>query len=100
MDAKVEIVKTEENVNAAIKALDNFIADYPGTPYKEDAMFLKFDATYSFAKNSIELKKAERFAVAKAAYNSLIKFKPNTKYKEQADKLLADIEQELKQFSK
>lgn len=86
--------------NAALKALDNFIADYPGTPFKEDALFLKFDTTYNFAKNSIEAKKSERYASAKTAYNSLIKFKPNTKYKEEADKILANIEQELKQFSK
>jgi len=86
--------------NAALKALDNFIADYPGTPFKEEAMFLKFDTAYNFAKNSIDAKKSERYASAKTAYNSLIKFKPNSEYKEQADKILANIEQELKQFSK
>lgn len=86
--------------NAALKALDNFIADYPGTPFKEEALFLKFDASYQFAKNSIDAKKAERYAIAKSAYNGLIKFKPNTKFKEQADKIMADIDQELKQFSK
>lgn len=84
----------------ALKALDNFIADYPGTPFKEDAMFLKFDTAYNFAKNSIDTKKEERYTIAKTAYNSLIKFKPTTKYKEEADKILANIEQELKQFSK
>ncbi|MQP23688.1 outer membrane protein assembly factor BamD [Flavobacterium sp. LMO8] len=86
--------------NAALKALDNFISDYPGTPYKEEAMFLKFDTAYNFAKNSIVAKRADRYASAKIAYNNLIKFKPTTKYKEEADKLLASIEQELKQFSK
>ena len=86
--------------NAALKALDNFIADYPGTPFKEDAMFLKFDTAYNFAKNSVAAKKADRYASAKTAYNNLIKFKPNTKYKEEADKILANIEQELQQFSK
>ncbi|MFN7015098.1 MAG: outer membrane protein assembly factor BamD [Bacteroidia bacterium] len=86
--------------NAALKALDNFIADYPGTPYKEEAMFLKFDTAYNFAKNSVVTKRADRYASAKTAYNNLIKFKPNTKYKEEADKILATIEQELQQFSK
>ncbi|WP_026726593.1 outer membrane protein assembly factor BamD [Flavobacterium sasangense] len=86
--------------NAALKSLENFIADYPGTPYKEEAMFLRFDTAYRFAKNSTDLKKAERYNAAKSLYNSLIKFKPNTKFKEEADKILADIEQELKQFSK
>ena len=85
---------------AAIRALDNFIADYPGTPYKEDALFLKFDATYQYAKNSVETKKSERFNSAKMAYNNLIKFNSNTKYKNDADKLLADIEQELQKYTK
>ncbi len=86
--------------NAALKALDNFISDYPGTSHKEEALFLRLDTAYNLAKNSVGTKKAERFTFAKTAYNSLIKFKPNTQYKEKADKILADIEQELKQFSK
>lgn len=86
--------------NAALRALDNFITDYPGTPYREDALFLKFDTTYNFAKNSINTRKAERYSAAKTAYNTLVKFRPNTKYKDKAEVILADIEQELKQFSK
>lgn len=86
--------------NAALRALDNFITDYPGTPYREDALFLKFDTTYNFAKNSIDARKAERYSAAKTAYNTLVKFRPNSKYKDQADVILANIEQELKQFSK
>lgn len=85
---------------SAIRALDNFVADYPGTPFKEDALFLKFDAAYQYAKNSIDSRKFERFSSAKAAYNNLIKFKSNTKYKEEADKILSDIEQELQKYTK
>jgi outer membrane protein assembly factor BamD (BamD/ComL family) len=29
---------------SSLVALDNFIADYPGTPYKEDALYYKFDS--------------------------------------------------------
>lgn len=86
--------------NAALKALENFISDYPGTPFKEDAMFLRFDTSYHYAKNSVVTKRVERYTNAKLLYASLIKFKPDTKYKDQADKIMADIEQELKQFSK
>jgi outer membrane protein assembly factor BamD len=28
----------------SVVALDNFIVDYPGTPYKEDALYYKFDS--------------------------------------------------------
>lgn len=86
--------------NAALRALENFIADYPGTPHKEEALFLRFDAAYNLAKNSVGVKKSERFSFAKTTYNNLMKFKPNTKYKERADAILADIDKELQQFSK
>lgn len=85
---------------AAMVALDNFIADYPGTPYKEDALFYKYDSAYQLGINSIPSKMAERLNVAKIAYYSLIKFKPDTKYKKTADEMFVRIETDLKNFTK
>ena len=85
---------------AAIVALDNFVADYPGTPYKEDALFYKYDSAYQIGINSVPSKMEERLNIAKTAYTSLIKFKPDTKYKKTADDMLARIETELKNFTK
>lgn len=85
---------------AAIVALDNFVSDYPGTPYKEDALFYKFDSAYQLAINSVPDKMEERLNISKTAYNSLIKFKPETKYKKQADEMLDKIENDLKNFTK
>lgn len=86
--------------NAAIKALDNFILDFPGTKYKEDALYYKFDSSYQLAINSVDKKMRERLDVAKANYNALLKFKPDTKYKEKADKMAEKIDTELQKFSK
>ena len=86
--------------NAAIKALDNFILDHPGTKYKEDALFYKFDSSYQLAVNSVPAKMEERLNLAKANYNALVKFKADTKYKEEADKRLERIDTELQKFSK
>lgn len=86
--------------NAAIKALDNFILDFPGTKYKEDALYYKFDSSYQLAINSVDKKMRERLDVAKANYNALVKFKPDTKYKEKADKMAEKIDTELQKFSK
>jgi TolA-binding protein len=36
----------QSDFKSALVALDNFIADYPGTPYKEDALYYKFDSAY------------------------------------------------------
>ena len=85
---------------SAIVALDNFIADFPGTPYKEDALFYKFDSTYQIGINSVPAKMEERLNIAKTAYNGLIKFKPETKYKKIADEMMVRIETDLKNFTK
>lgn len=85
---------------SALIALDNFILDYPGTPYKEDALFYKFDSAYQLGINSVEYKKEERLNVSKTAYSNLIKFKGDTKYKKVADEMLARVEQDLQKFSK
>jgi outer membrane protein assembly factor BamD len=85
---------------AALVALENFVAEYPGTKYKEDALFYRFDSAYKLAINSVPAKMEDRLKNAKVAYNNLIKFKENTTHKEKADEMLARIEKDLKQFSK
>jgi outer membrane protein assembly factor BamD len=85
---------------AALIALDNYIVNFPGTPYKEKALFYRLDSAYLLAINSIPSKVEERLTVAKAAYATLIKLNANTEYKSKADEMLARIENDLKQFSK
>jgi outer membrane protein assembly factor BamD len=91
---------TISDYKSAIVALDNFISDFPGTPYKEKALFYKFDSTYQLAINSIPSKKEERLNAAKIAHNSLVKFNANSEYKENADLMLARIDKDLQQFPK
>lgn len=91
---------TITDYKAALVALDNFIADYPGTPYKEEALFYRLDSAYKLAINSVPSKMEERLGVAKIAYTNLVKFNENTQYKSKADEMLARIDNDLKQFSK
>lgn len=91
---------TISDFKSAIIAMDNFIADYPGTPYKEEALYYKLDSAYQLAVNSIPSKMEERLLTAKAAHNGLMKFNASTKYKQKADEMLVRIENDLKQFSK
>ena len=81
---------------AAIVSLDIFISDYPGTPFKEDALFYKFDSAYQLGINSVPSKMEERLNEATTAYNALMKFKPDTKYKKIADEMFLQIETNLK----
>ena len=91
---------TISDYKSALVALDNFVADYPGTPYKEDALYYKFDSAYKLAINSIPSKMQERLTSSKIAYSNLIKFNANTKYKSKADGMLAILEKDLQQFTK
>jgi outer membrane protein assembly factor BamD len=84
---------------AAITTLDNFIEDYPGTPFKEDAMYFKFDSAYKLAMNSVERKKLERLKNASIYYKNLVKFKPDSKYRSKADTMHKEIEQEISKMS-
>ncbi|NND15183.1 MAG: outer membrane protein assembly factor BamD [Eudoraea sp.] len=84
----------EYNISA-IAAVDNFIADHPGTIYREDALFLKVEASTNLALNSTDLRKKERLDNAKEAYNSLFRYYPESKYEKQAGNLLNKINKEL-----
>ena len=85
--------------NAAIKALDNFVLNYPGSKYKEDALFYKYDSMYKLALNSVPTKKQERLNTAKTYYQNLVKFKADTKYLEKSNKMLETVDKELKQYT-
>jgi outer membrane protein assembly factor BamD len=91
---------TISDFKSALVAFDNFIADYPGTTFKEDALFYKFDSAYQLGINSIPDKMEERLNVAKVSYQNLIKFNAETKYKEKADEMYARVEQDLQKFTK
>jgi outer membrane protein assembly factor BamD len=79
--------------------ISDYKIDYPGTPYKEKALFWKFDSAYQLAINSVNTKMKERLMTAKLAYVNLVKFNANTEFKTKADQMLARIETDLKQFS-
>ncbi|MCW2120054.1 outer membrane protein assembly factor BamD [Flavobacterium sp. 7A] len=91
---------TISDYKSALVALDNFINDFPGTTYKEEALYYRFDSAYKLGVNSVPDKMEERLIVAKKAYSNLINFKADTKYKEKADEMLARVEKDLQKFTK
>ncbi|MEH6682081.1 MAG: outer membrane protein assembly factor BamD [Sediminicola sp.] len=84
----------------AITGADNFLSDYPGSEFREDALFYKFNATTHMALNSFDNKKGERLKEARAAHVALIKYYPETKYAGKVADLLQQIEKESQNFSK
>jgi outer membrane protein assembly factor BamD len=85
---------------SAAAAIDNFVLDFPGSVYKEDALFYKLKALSNLAINSTEMKKRQRLIEAKVAYDALKKNFPQTKYEKQVNSLMEKINNELEIYSK
>lgn len=80
---------------AAIKAYDNFIIDHPGSKYRIDAFFGRFEAAYLLAINSVPRLVEERLLVAKKSYDSFIKYFGDSERRTEADDILEDINERL-----
>lgn len=83
----------------AISAFDNFILDYPGSIFREEALYYKFESVTEFAFNSFAGLQSKRFEEAKAAYNALKKQFPETKFSKKANDLLAKIDKEMQGYA-
>ena len=92
---------TIRDYKAAQIAFNNFILDYPGTVYKEDALYYSLDSAYKLAINSVPSKMKERLLLAKESYVRFNKtFSNSSKYKQLADEMAVTIDRDLEQFSK
>lgn len=83
---------------AAIKAFDNFLIEYPGTSFREDAMFYRLDSAYKLGINSVDRKKETRLNIAKGYYDSFKKFYPSSQFMPEADRMNAEMTNALQQF--
>lgn len=85
-------------LKSAVAALDNFISDFPGSEFREEAFYLKLESTTNMAINSFDYLKKERLETAKEAYDDLMKKYPETEYGKKANDLLSKIEKQLDGF--
>lgn len=84
-----------EDYIASIKAFDNFISDYLGTSFREEAIYFKFKASYELGMKSILSKKEKRIKEAIKAYEKLKRNYPESNYLKDSDKMLEQLNQEL-----
>ena len=87
-----------EYYKAAIASFDNFIANYPGSPFREAAYYYRFDSAYRLAINSFEELMEERLNEAKGFYESYKKYYPEGEYVPQLENSLTDINNSLQNF--
>lgn len=72
---------------AATISLSNSLKEYPDTKYREELMYLKLDALFLYAENSIASKQVERYQAALDDYYSFIEEFPESKYKKDTNKI-------------
>ena len=84
---------------ASIKSFDNFLLQFPGSSFREEAMFYRLDAAYKLAVNSVEHKKEGRVNSAISYYNSFKKSYPNSKHISEVDVINSDLGIMSQQFS-
>ncbi|WP_055443535.1 outer membrane protein assembly factor BamD [Lacinutrix himadriensis] len=101
-DIAYQYYKTVEytrDYNAAIKAFDNFIFEFPGSKLRETALFYRLDSAYNLAINSVERKKEDRLVKAKTYYLSFVNKYTNSEYIDDTKNMLENLEEELKKYS-
>ncbi|MFM1879566.1 MAG: hypothetical protein RLZZ241_2432 [Bacteroidota bacterium] len=85
---------------SAIATLDNFISDHPGSIFREEALFLKLQSSAVLALNSTFAKKEERLDAAVAAYNTFLRYYPESTFSDQANKIIEDLKSEQEAHQK
>ena len=86
---------TIRDYKAAINAFDNLIASYPGTPFREDALYFKFLSSYEIATNSVYYKKLERLKDLQGIYDNITRYYPETLFLEDLDKKMERAAKEI-----
>ena len=89
---------TIRDYKAAIRSVDNFIGEFAGTKYREEAMYYKFLSSYEIALNSIQSKKLDRLKELKQLHSSIIKYYPETIFLDQLSSRMETIEKEINTF--
>ncbi|TDU40556.1 Beta-barrel assembly machine subunit BamD [Gelidibacter sediminis] len=88
-----------EDYEASIKAFDNFLVEYPGTSFREDAMYYRFDSAFKLGINSVEYKRKERLDIAAKYYNAFNKAYPESKYSAEAEKMNKELQAAIQTYN-
>ena len=88
-----------EDYKAAIASFDNFIINNPGSPFREKALFYRFDSAYQYAINSYAYLMEERLETARGFYDDYMRYYSEGEFAEQANTALNDIQTRQQNFN-
>lgn len=84
---------------ASVKAFDNFLSEFPGSSFREDALFYRVDSSFKYAENSVEYRKLERYKETKSAYDKLVGSFPSTKHIEKLQPVINKTKSEIERLT-
>ncbi len=85
---------------AAVVAFTNFQREYPSSPYSDEAGYLKIDAQYKFASESVASKQAERYREAIEFYETFIDRYPESRFLRSAEQVYSRALEDLEKINK
>ncbi len=86
---------TIRDYSAAIKSQDNFISSFPGTKFREQALYVKFVSAYEIAINSVLTKKQARLEELEQQYATILRYYPETFFIEELDRKMEEVNKEF-----
>ena len=85
---------------SAVVALTNFLREYPGSKYAEEAQFLRITAEHDLARESVTEKQRERFLETVAYYQGFVDAFPQSKHLRAAESAYDDAQRQLERMTK
>lgn len=85
---------------SAVVSFTNFLRENASSPYAEEASYLRVDAQYRFALESVPDKQEERFMEAVDYYQAFIDQYPDSRYLRSAEQVFANTQTEIEKIRK
>lgn len=90
---------TIANYKAAVIAIENFMRDFPDSPYKEELMYIQLVSQQKLAESTIFKLQNERYNKAIGFYQDFVDTFPNSKYMKDAIKAYEEAQEGLEEVN-
>lgn len=85
---------------SSVIAINNFQKEFPDSEYNEELAFLKVDAEYSLAQNSLESKQKERYQETMSYHQAFVDKYPSSRFLKQSEKMFETSQKEIERLDK